>query len=166
MAPRSAAARAPVPTTSHCWPMPPQETLKHPKAGLAQSLVGSLGPDAHKVLFEPSEHLWWLWGLILNTILPLLPSYWGFSFALGCGVSFFGGIRFSSVHFSCSVVSDSLRAHGLQYARPPCPSPAPGVYSNSCPLSQWCHPTTSSSVIPFSSCLQSFPASGIRLVGN
>ena len=62
--------------------------------------------------------------------------------------------------FSCSVVSDSLRLHGLQHARPPCPSLAPGVYSNSCPLSRWCHPTISSSVIPFSSCLQSFPASG------
>ena len=62
--------------------------------------------------------------------------------------------------FSRSVMSDSLRPHGLQHARPPCPSPAPRVYSNSCPLSQWCHPTISSSVIPFSSCPQSFPASG------
>ena len=65
-----------------------------------------------------------------------------------------------SVQFSHSVMSDSLWHHGLQYARPPCPSPTPGVYSNPCPLSQWCHPTISSSVIPFSSCLQSFPASG------
>ena len=62
--------------------------------------------------------------------------------------------------FSYSVVSDSLRPHGLQHARPPCPSLSPGVCSNSCPLSQWCHPTISSSVIPFSSRLQSFPASG------
>ena len=62
--------------------------------------------------------------------------------------------------FSCSVVSDSLWPHGLQHARPPCPSPTPGVYSNSWPLSQWCHPAISSSVVPFSSCLQSFPASG------
>ena len=61
--------------------------------------------------------------------------------------------------FSCSVVSDSLQAHGLQHARLPCPSPTPRVSTNSCPLSQWCHPTISSSVIPFS-CLQSFPASG------
>ena len=65
----------------------------------------------------------------------------------------------NTVQFSCSVVSNSLRSHGLQHARPPCPSPTPGVYSNSCPLSQWCHPTISSSVIPFSSCLQSLPAS-------
>ena len=62
--------------------------------------------------------------------------------------------------FSRSVVSDSLQPHGLQHARPPCPSPTPGVYSNSCPLSQQYHPTISSSVVPFSSCLQSFPASG------
>ena len=64
-----------------------------------------------------------------------------------------------SVQFSCSVVSNSLWPHGLQHARPPCPSPTPGLHSNSCPLSRWCHPTISSSVIPFSSHLQSFPAS-------
>ena len=66
----------------------------------------------------------------------------------------------SSVHFSCWVVSNSLWPHGLQHTRPPCPSPTPGVYSNSRPLSWWCHPTISFSVIPFSSHLQSFPASG------
>ena len=66
----------------------------------------------------------------------------------------------SSVQFSCSVVSDSLRSHGLQHTRLSCPSPAPGACSNSCPSSLWCHPTISSSVVPFSSCLQSFPASG------
>ena len=65
----------------------------------------------------------------------------------------------SSVQFSLSVVSNSLGSHGLQHVRPPCPSPTPGVHPNSCPLSQWCHPTISSSVIPFSSWLQSFPAS-------
>ena len=65
-----------------------------------------------------------------------------------------------SVQFSHSVVSDSLRPHGLQHARPPCPSPTPRVYSNSSPLSQWCHATISSSVVPFSSRLPSFPASG------
>ena len=66
----------------------------------------------------------------------------------------------SSVQFSCSVVSDSLWPHGLQHFRPPCPSPTPGACLNSCPLSRWCHPTISSSVVPFSSCPQSFPASG------
>ena len=60
---------------------------------------------------------------------------------------------------SRSVASDSLRPHGLQPARPPCPLPTPGAYPNSCPLSQWCHPTISCSVLPFSSCLQSLPAS-------
>ena len=64
------------------------------------------------------------------------------------------------VQFSRSVVSDSLRPHESQHARPPCSSPTAGVHPNPCPLSQWCHPTTSSSVIPFSSCPQSFPASG------
>ena len=68
--------------------------------------------------------------------------------------------------FSCSVTSDSLRPHGPQHARPPCPSPTPGVHPNSCPLSQWCHPAISSSVIPFSSCLQSFPASGSFLMSQ
>ena len=64
-----------------------------------------------------------------------------------------------SVQFSHSVMSDSFRPHGLQHTRPPCPSPTPRVYSNSCPLSRGCYPTISSSVVPFSSCLQSFPAS-------
>ena len=66
----------------------------------------------------------------------------------------------SSNQFSHSVVSDSLRPQGLQHAKPPCPSPAPGAWSNSCSSSWWCHLTISSSVVPFSSCLQSFPASG------
>ena len=66
----------------------------------------------------------------------------------------------SSVQFSHSFVSDFLQHHESQHARPPCPSPTPGVHSNSRPLSRWCHPPISSSVIPFSSCLQSFPASG------
>ena len=72
------------------------------------------------------------------------------SSALGC----------FSVQFSRSVVSDSLQPHEPQLVRPPCPSPTPRVYSDSCPLSRWCHPTISSLVVPFSSCLQSFPASG------
>ena len=64
-----------------------------------------------------------------------------------------------SVQFSRSVMSDSFQPHEPQHARPPCPSPTPGVYPDSCPLSRWCHPTISSSVVPFSSCPQSFPAS-------
>ena len=75
-------------------------------------------------------------------------------------LTFFGGNDFSSVQFSHSVMSDSWQSHGLKHTRPPGPSPTAGVYSNSCPLGQWCHPTISSSVVPFSSCLQSFSASG------
>ena len=66
----------------------------------------------------------------------------------------------TSVQFSRSVMSNYLWPHGLQHTRLPCPSPTPGAYSNSSPLSWWCHPTISSSVIPISTCLQSFPASG------
>ena len=69
-------------------------------------------------------------------------------------------VRGCFIQFSCSVTFNSLRPHGLQHARPPFPSPTPGVHSNSYPLSQWCHPTISYSVITFSSHLQSFPASG------
>ena len=68
--------------------------------------------------------------------------------------------QFSSVKFSHSVVSDSLRPHELQHTRPPCPSPTPRVYPNSCPSSRWCHPAISSSVVPFSSCPQSLPPTG------
>ena len=71
----------------------------------------------------------------------------------------FEGLNFS-VHFSHSVLSDSLRPYEPQHARPPCPSPTSRVHPNSCPLSQWCHPTISPSVVPFSSCSESFPASG------
>ena len=70
------------------------------------------------------------------------------------------GTRSISIQFSCSVMSDSLWPHELQHARPSCPSPTPRVHPNPCPLSRRCHPTISTSVIPFSSCPQSFPASG------
>ena len=88
------------------------------------------------------------------TLLPPLVSINLFS----TSVSLF--LLCKSVQFSLSVVSDSLQPFGPQHARPPCPSPTPGVYPNSCPLSQWCHPTIPSSLVPFSSCLQSFWASG------
>ena len=68
--------------------------------------------------------------------------------------------KWGAVQFSRSVVSDSLWPHKLLHARLPCPSPTPEAYSNSCPLSRWCHPAILSSVIPFSACLQSFPATG------
>ena len=85
-------------------------------------------------------------------------------FSLGWSSLGLGGhsppVQFSSVHFSRSVVSDSLWPHESQHTRPPCPSQTPGVYSDSCPSSQWYHPAISSSVIPFFSCPQSLPASG------
>ena len=69
-------------------------------------------------------------------------------------------LTFSSVQFSCSVASDSLQPHISQHARPPCPSSTPGIHSDICPSSRWCHQAISSSVVPFSSCPQSLPTSG------
>ena len=96
----------------------------------------------------------------LNCAPPLKNSYFD---ALVSNVIVSGGsafrVQFSSVQFSHSVVSDSLWPHESQHARPSCPSPTLGTHSNSCPLSWWCHPAISSSVIPFSSCPQSLPAS-------
>ena len=97
----------------------------------------------------PDRLLWPLadWERALD--MAFLPSNWEV-----------GTYFISSVQFICSVVSDFLRPHESQHARPPCPSPTPGAYSNSCPLSRWCLPTILSFVVPFSSPLQSFPASG------
>ena len=109
MPPRSAGARAPVPTAGHCWPVPPCLRRRHSNhKGRSDSVsVGSLGPSAHEVLFEPSKHLWQVQGLILNATLLLLPSCWGFSFALGRGLYFFGGIQHSPVD-GCSATSCSF----------------------------------------------------------
>ena len=95
--PRAAAPRAPAPVAGHCWLKP--QTLKGRSGSVS---VGS--PGAHKVVFEPSKWLWQVWGLILFRILPLLPSCWGFSFALGHEVSFLGGIQHSPLD-GCSVGS-------------------------------------------------------------
>ena len=97
---------------------------------------------------------WLLNALGENTII------WENNFNDGGTLWSLKGILGASVQFSCSVVSDSLWPHESQHARPPCPSPTPGVHPNPCPSSQWCHPTISASVVPFSSCPQSFPASG------
>ena len=110
-------------------------------------------PSNHLILCHPL--------LLLTSILPSIrvfsnesllpirwPKYWSFCWSI------------SSVQFSCSIMSNSLQSHGLQHARLPCPSPTSGACSNLCPSSWWCHPTISFSVVPFSSCLQSFPASG------
>ena len=119
--------------------------------------------------FLSETGLWSKWSVFRNcsfcSVCPLMDkdkrlveaSSWE-GLTVGKSVSCSDG--WGHVQFSPLVMSDSLRPHGLQHARPPCPSPTPGVYSNSCPLSQWCHPTISSSVVLFSSRLQSFPASG------
>ena len=91
------------------------------------------------------QHVGWNWKDSWSNVLVKLKSI---------------HVAISSVQFSCSVMSNSLWPQGLQHARPPCPSPSPRVYSSSSPLSRWCHPNISSSAVPFSSCLQSFPASG------
>ena len=108
--------------------------------------------DREKYLEQTGDNnsLTWVWGLCST----LLKSQWQSEFPLTVVI-----LNWHSVHFSCSVLSDSLRPHEPQHARPPCPSPTARVYPNPYPLSQWYHPTISSSVIPFSSCPQSFPAS-------
>ena len=111
-----------------------------------------------------------------STYVILVPFHFWWSLSMlrfrKCFSNFFTYVPFSSpkrslrnhvlpsVQFSRPVMSNSLWPHELQHARPPCPSPTPGVHSNLCPLCQWCHPAISSSVIPFSSCPQSLPASG------
>ena len=104
--------------------------------------------------------------LLLTFLLILRSIMFSFSFDfLSDYFSHIGKLLFlygslHSVQFGRSVVSDILWPHEPHHARPPCPSPTPGVHPNPCPLRRWCHPTISSSVVPFSSCLQSFPASG------
>ena len=88
----------------------------------------------------------------------MLRNFWPL---LAYGIPHHFSVQFSSVHFSPSVMSNSLWPHEPQHARPPCPSLTPGVHPNPWPLSWWCHPTISSSVIPFSSCPQSFPHQGL-----
>ena len=126
-----------------CWVWAPQQALQ------------TKSPTLGRQVFKPSG-IGVQWGLHIGESegyrikISLLKGAWKISVALR---------QHSSVQFSRSVMSDSLRPHGSQHARPPCPSPTPGVNSNSCPLSQWCHPAISSSVVPFSSCPQSLPAS-------
>ena len=100
--------------------------------------------------------------LIDTFTLALEQYYFELRWGAHLYMDFFSRVNATVLHkvqFSLSVVSDSLQSHGLQHTRLPCPSPTPRACSNSCPLHWWCHPTISSSIIPFSSCLQSFPAS-------
>ena len=131
--------------------------LRNVNVSCALILEGKSG-DPEKTL-NSSDYVWKkfnlskLYRIVENTIFYFFPQAESFLFLVHM-------FQFSSVQFSRSVVSDSLRPHGLQHARPPCPSPTPGVHPNPCPLSRQCHPTISSSVVPFSSCPQSFPGSG------
>ena len=95
----------------------------------------------------------WIWGVLVSFVLRSLLTF------VVCPISNRWVLQFNSVQFSRSVMPNSLRPHKSQHARTPCPSPIPGVHSNSCPLSRWCHPAISSSVVPFSSCPQSLPES-------
>ena len=95
-----------------------------------------------------------------HSLMNLTPFWKYFVFSKFSNKNGYTWVANHTVQFSRSVMSDSLWPHGLKHARPPCPSPTPRVYSSSCPLSRWCHPTISSSVVPFSSCPQSLPASG------
>ena len=107
-----------------------------------------------RVLFSPWNVVRPLYSLLGNVQISVMR--WTSSSVYSLSLPFL----LDNLQFSCSVVSDSLRPYDLQHVRPPCQSPTSGIYSNSCSLSCWCHPTISSSVVPFSSCPQSFPASG------
>ena len=117
----------------------------------------------HSTIFVAFLYVSAVWSLVFwIPILNVLANAWHGFYCVCYGQMKYNkisNIKKSSVQFSRLVISNSLQTHVLQHARLPCPSPTPGAYSNSCPLSQWCHPTISSSVIPCSSCLQSFPAS-------
>ena len=111
-------------------------------------------------MMKQTFKLWFFYSLFLLFLLNIFDLQRLFICVQSLSVKFFWREwSFSSVQFSHSVVSDSLWPHELQHARPPCPSPSPGVHSDSCPSSPWCHPAISSSVVPFSSCPQSLPAS-------
>ena len=106
------------------------------------------------------SHRWQPWDLRMGECICGFPDRFIYSFLRWNKVQGECSVIYSSVQFSCSVVSDSLRLHESQHARPPCPSPTPGVHPDSRPSSQWCHPAISSSVVPFCSCPQSLPVSG------
>ena len=112
----------------------------------------------HQVAWEGLNWLRSVTFLITSPVTVKIGPWTTFSIAKN--VEYFSEYIISSVQFSRSVMSNSLQPHESQHARPPCPSPTPGVHSNSCPSSQWCHPAISPSVVPFFSCPQSLPAPG------
>ena len=176
---RTSALSAPNPAAGHCWHTPPPETPGHTWESLSQSLLGSL-------LLSPGSWCTWFFLCSPRVCFPMSCVSSGGSMVVLMATSSKTAYPIprsaapraparAAVHcwpvppqFS-SVVAQScltLRPHGLQHTRLPCPLPTPGFYTNSCPLSWWCHPTISSSVIPFSSCLQYFPSSGFVQVSQ
>ena len=137
----------------------PHSTFQNNKQGCGQNVLGWFR-DRAWTIYEFGDVAW-----ISSTILSNFIHVWQRKLLVKKTVHLSltfprsGSLMSQSVQFSCSVMSDCLGSHGLQHDRPPCPSQIPGVCSNSRPLSWWWHPTISSSVIPFSSCFQSFPAS-------
>ena len=155
-----------------------------------QTHVHHISDAIHNLIPPPAFNLSHYQDLSSESVLCIRwPKYWSFRFSISPSNEYSGLISFRmnlfdllavlgtlksllrhhslkatilqhSVQFSCSVMSNSLWTHVPQHTRPLCPSPTPGIYSNSCPSSQWCHPTISSSVVPFPFCLQSFLASG------
>ena len=145
------------------WKQDQMETQRGP-GGIY--LVGPVGLNTDRV----TNSSWFVWDFLIfitQVLHPRKPSVPGASVGHHMAVLTMASFPclvgteelLSQLLFSCSVVSSSLWPHGLQHARLPCPSPSPGACSNSCPLSQWCHPTISSSLVPFSSCPQDLPAS-------
>ena len=136
------------------WARQPTAILIFPARNVSSAEVEKSKPEVSQMAFQSS--------LLLSLLPMVLPTWIMFcpyfipKHAILSHLPKFA----HTMQFSRSVVSDSLQPHGLQQARLPCPSPTPGAYSDSCPLSRGCHPTISSSVIPFSSCVQSFPALG------
>ena len=131
--------------------------------GLLESYLNSLGLSFCTFKWKVQKSsLHWIVVRVRDNLHKLISTLASFFFLIGKLSTHYliAKKTFSSVQFSRSVVSDSLRPHESQHARPPCPSQTPGVYSNSCLSSRWCHPAISSSVVPFSSCLQSLAASG------
>ena len=145
-----------LPATKYSWSKPREDNLLYLRS---QHLSW---PDNLKQRSRESFHITWPWNaswslpLVLRGRNSPLFQYWG---DVSLWPSWKKKLLYCSVQFSRSVMSDSLQPHESQQARPPCPSPTPGVHPNSCPSSQWCHPAISSFVVPFSSCPLSLSAS-------
>ena len=148
-----------IPTTVHKGPLPSTSLLTRPSFHFGDGHSDRWGDSSLRFWFAMSLMMNEVEHLFIDLLVNCVPSFGKCLFRYFAHFNLFLAIELYVVHCSVALVSDSLWPHGLQHTRLPCASPTPGACSNSCPLSQWCHPTISSSVIPFSSCLQSFPAS-------